>query len=147
MKKLLTILVVALPVFFSVTSCKKTTYPPEIIATIDTISLNTFNVTFMLVDSAVNPEVVQIDGFASNYTPGTAFKPGVQLTFPVALGTYTIPGQASAFAYNSVTGNAGSKAVSGTVQVTLVGDNVSGIYNFICKDGTTVTNGTFNSHY
>jgi len=147
MKKYFTLILIAFSSLFFAESCKKTAYPPEMDATIDSISLNTTNITEKVTSASNGTQTVTIYGVSTIFTPGTAFLPAIKLQMPLLVGTYTIGNNASAWSYTSVSGSAGSMATTGTITITSIENNISGNFSFVSKDSTVVQNGQFNCNY
>ena len=151
MKKLLTFIAISIVGISAFSGCQKYDYNPSMGATIDTMGFTGSGNTnvFAHVDTTThNPQIVTIYGTSNVYTPGTAFKPHITLTAPNIIGTYAIDTNSktrgTAMVYTSATGNTGTVAISGTINIlSISGGKIKGNFTLTCLDGTTVTNGQY----
>lgn len=148
MKKILTLLAVALVGLSVFTGCRKYDYEPSMVAAIDSIDFSAAtraNVTAIVDTTTHNPQLVTIEGKGALYTPGSAVKPSIKIVVPNARGTYYVGfSGTSAIVYTSANSPYGSQALGGTVNVLGNKDGkIQGNFNLNCADGTKVTGGQF----
>jgi len=150
MKTILTFIAIAIVGLSTFSGCQKFDYGARMNAKIDTLTFSASGQQQVIahVDTTThNPQLVIISGNTTIYTPGTSFQPSIVLTVPNVIGTYVIDTSdrtRSAMVYTASTGSAGTVAVSGQIVIlNISGGKIQGNFSLTCKDGTTVTNGTY----
>jgi hypothetical protein len=75
-------------------------------------------------------------------------RPVILLEVPAKVGSYTIGQNCQATLVSAKSGTTPTKAVSGTITVSGIGElRIEGTFTFTCQDGEVVSNGQFLALY